>query len=77
MLGGWFGRQTLKNFLGAIDFMAPEVSGQTKIASKLSLTMVCPQDLIDASPAILINFNEVGRILWLCLVMSQSGYFAI
>jgi hypothetical protein len=43
MLGGWFGRQDLKNFLGAIDFMVPEASEQTKNASKLSLTMVCPQ----------------------------------
>jgi hypothetical protein len=47
MLGGWFGCQALKEvLLGAIDFMAPEASGQTKNAYKLSLTMVCPQDLI-------------------------------
>jgi hypothetical protein len=46
MLGGWFGRQALKRFLGAIDFTAPEASGQTKNAYKLSFTLVCPQDLI-------------------------------
>jgi hypothetical protein len=32
MLGGWFGRQALKKLLGAIDFMAPGTSGQTKNA---------------------------------------------
>jgi hypothetical protein len=46
MLGGWFGHQALKKFLGAIDFTAPGASGWTKNAYKLSFTLVCPQDLI-------------------------------
>jgi hypothetical protein len=47
-LVGWFGRQALEKFLGAIDFMAPGACGWAKNASNLLLTFVCPQTLISS-----------------------------
>jgi hypothetical protein len=78
MLGGWFGCQALKEFLGAIDFTAPGASGWTKIAYKLSLTLVCPQDLISGHlDRFYQALSQFGRMLWFYLVMNQGRYFAI
>jgi hypothetical protein len=67
MLGGWFGRQALKKFLGAIDVMVPGASGQTKNAYKLSLTLACPQDLISGYlDRFYQGSSQFGRMLWFC-----------
>jgi hypothetical protein len=74
MLGGWFGRQALKKFLGAIDFTAPGASGQTKNAYKLSLTLVCPQDLISGHlDRFYQGSSQFGRMLWFYLVRPMVG----
>jgi hypothetical protein len=78
MLGGWFGCQALKKFLGGIDFTARGASGQTKNAYKLSLTLVCPQNLISRHlDTFYQRSSQFGRMLWFYLVMNQGRYFAI
>jgi hypothetical protein len=78
MLGGWFGRQALKKFLGASDFMARGASGQTKSAYKLSLTLVCSPNLISGHlDRFYQGSSQFGRMLWFYLVMNQGRYFAI